>query len=120
MIDSTRIHYTITNGGIAPNIAPDKASTWYFLRGANRVQVDEVLERVIKIANGAALMTETEVSFEIKAGAYDLNVNNTLNQLMFKQRKTLALSNLRRKTKPLQKLWFKHSIQHHEKPLRKC
>ncbi|OAB30062.1 amidohydrolase [Paenibacillus macquariensis subsp. defensor] len=90
VIDGTRIHYTITNGGIAPNIVPDKASTWYFLRGANRVQVDELLERVLKIAKGAALMTETEVSFEIKAGAYDFNVNDSLNQLMFKQKEDVG------------------------------
>ncbi|WP_429367674.1 amidohydrolase [Paenibacillus sp. DS2015] len=90
VVDGTRIHYTITNGGVAPNIVPDKASTWYFLRGANRKEVDQVFERVIKIAQGAALMTETEVSWEIKAGAYDLNVNDTLNQLMYRQKDVIG------------------------------
>ncbi|MEC0228934.1 amidohydrolase [Paenibacillus alba] len=86
VIDGSRIHYTITNGGEAPNIVPDKASVWYYLRGANRAHVDELLERQIKIAQGAALMTETEVTWEIKAGAYDLNVNETLNDLLFNQK----------------------------------
>ncbi|MBJ6361803.1 amidohydrolase [Paenibacillus sp. MAHUQ-46] len=84
--DGTRIHYTITNGGEAPNIVPAQASVWYYLRGANRAQVDELLERLLKIAQGAALMTETEVSWEIKAGVYELNVNHTLNQLLYEQK----------------------------------
>ncbi|MEK8127985.1 amidohydrolase [Paenibacillus filicis] len=83
--DGSRIHYTITNGGEAPNIVPDKASVWYYLRGANRAHVDELLERLIKIAQGASLMTETGVSWAIKAGAYDLNVNYTLNELLLGQ-----------------------------------
>lgn len=86
VLDGSRIHYTITNGGEAPNVVPDKASVWYYLRGANRAHVDELLERLLKIAQGGALMTETEVTWEIKAGAYDLNVNDTLNQLLFKQK----------------------------------
>ncbi|KQX48901.1 amidohydrolase [Paenibacillus sp. Root444D2] len=86
VVDGSRIHYTITNGGVAPNVVPDKASVWYYLRGANRAHVDELLERLIKIAQGGALMTETGVTWEIKAGAYDLNVNNTLNELLFSQK----------------------------------
>ncbi|MFE4713563.1 amidohydrolase [Paenibacillus sp. NPDC056722] len=83
--DGSRIHYTITNGGEAPNIVPDEASVWYYLRGVNRKHVDELLERLIKIAQGGALMTETSVTWEIKAGAYDLNINESLNQLLVKQ-----------------------------------
>ncbi|GGG72313.1 amidohydrolase [Paenibacillus radicis (ex Gao et al. 2016)] len=83
--DGSRIHYTITNGGEAPNIVPAEAGVWYYLRGANRAQVDELLERLLKIAQGAALMTETAVTWEIKAGAYGLNVNHALNQLLSDQ-----------------------------------
>ncbi|WP_028558998.1 amidohydrolase [Paenibacillus pinihumi] len=83
--EGSRIHYTITNGGEAPNIVPDQASVWYFLRGVNREHVDELLERLIKITQGAAMMTETSVSWKIKAGAYDLNINETLNRLLANQ-----------------------------------
>ncbi|MGG1661531.1 amidohydrolase [Brevibacillus sp. NRS-1366] len=83
--DGTRIHYQITNGGMAPNIVPDSASVYYFLRGANRKQVDELQARLIKIAQGAAMMTETTVRWEIKAGCYDTLPNLALNELMFSQ-----------------------------------
>lgn len=83
--DGSRIHYTITNGGLAPNIVPDKASVYYFLRGKNRAEVDHLYERLIKIAQGAAMMTETSVDWGIKAGCYDTLPNVALNDLMYEQ-----------------------------------
>lgn len=83
--DGTRIHYQITNGGMAPNVVPDKASVYYFLRGKDRGEVEELEERLIKVAQGAAMMTETSVRWEIKSGCYDTMPNLTLNELMFNQ-----------------------------------
>lgn len=83
--DGSRIHYQITNGGMAPNIVPDSASVYYFLRGADRKEVEALEERLIKVAQGAAMMTETSVRWEIKSGCYDTLPNETLNELMFKQ-----------------------------------
>lgn len=83
--DGSRIHYAITNGGKAPNIVPDKASVWYFLRGADRDQADGLLERLLDIARGAALMTGTEAAWEVKAGAYDFKPNETLGDLLLRQ-----------------------------------
>ncbi|MBT2730789.1 amidohydrolase [Bacillus sp. ISL-75] len=85
VLDGTRIHYQITNGGMAPNVVPDKASVYYFLRGADRKQVEELKERLIKVAQGAAMMTETSVSWEIKSGCYETLPNETLNVLMYMQ-----------------------------------
>ncbi|MBT2696510.1 amidohydrolase [Bacillus sp. ISL-40] len=85
VLDGTRIHYQITNGGMAPNVVPDKASVYYFLRGADRKQVEELKERLIKVAQGAAMMTETSVSWEIKSGCYETLPNETLNELMYMQ-----------------------------------
>jgi aminobenzoyl-glutamate utilization protein B len=83
--DGTRIQYQITNGGMAPNIVPDTASVYYFLRSADRKQVEELEERLIKVAQGAAMMTETSVLWEIKSGCYDTLPNETLNVLMYTQ-----------------------------------
>ena len=83
--DGSRVHYQITNGGLAPNVVPDKASVYYYLRGATRTDVDDILRRLLLVANGAAMMTETTVTYEIKAGCYNSLPNLTLNELMLQQ-----------------------------------
>lgn len=87
VVDGSRIHYVITNGGLAPNIVPDHASVWYYLRASTKEQVEDILRRVEKIAQGAALMTETEVRSEIDAFAYDTLPNEALNDLMYENMK---------------------------------
>ena len=82
ILDGSRIHYVITNGGLAPNIVPDTSTVWYYIRAATKEQVDELLERVKKCADGAALMTETAVSSEILAFAYETLPNDRLNEVM--------------------------------------
>ena len=42
-----RIHYVITEGGTAPNIVPERACVWYFVRAARREDVEEVYERLV-------------------------------------------------------------------------
>lgn len=45
-----RIHYTITEGGTAPNIVPDKACVWYYVRALSREAVEDTYARLVKIA----------------------------------------------------------------------
>ena len=73
--EKVRIHYAITRGGDAPNIVPAEAEVWYFVRAHERDELAEVAERVFKIAQGAALMTETSVE-RIFAGACSSVLNN--------------------------------------------
>ena len=56
-----RIHYVITDGGTAPNIVPDKAAVWYYDRALKRETMEAVEERMLKVAKGAAMMTDTEL-----------------------------------------------------------
>ena len=80
----TRIHYVITNGGKAPNIVPDFAEVYYYVRHPNRDVVKEIFARVVKAANGAAMGTETKMEYEIIGGTHDLLLNKTLGEVMQK------------------------------------
>jgi len=76
--DITRIHYAFTDVHGAPNVVPDKASVWYFVRALSRESVVETYDRLIKVAKGAAMMTETEVEVEFLGGCYETMQNRTL------------------------------------------
>jgi len=55
-----RMHYVIIEGGEAPNVVPDRASVWYFIRNTDE-RVEEMYEKVINCAKAAALATGTEL-----------------------------------------------------------
>ena len=78
----TRIHYVITNGGKAPNVVPEFAEVYYYVRHPDRINVISIFNRIIKAAEGAALGTETKMEYEIIGGTHDLLINKTLAQTM--------------------------------------
>lgn len=73
-----RMHYIITEAGTAPNIVPDRACNKYFVRAYTRESVEDVYNRVIKVAEGAAHMTETTVEVENLGGCYQTLPNMEL------------------------------------------
>ena len=79
---SSRIHYVITKGGLAPNVVPDLAEVYYYVRHPKMTMVDELFQRVVKTAEGAAIGTETSVSFEVMHGNYSLLPNTALQKLV--------------------------------------
>jgi aminobenzoyl-glutamate utilization protein B len=79
----TRIHYVITNGGKAPNVVPDFAEVYYYVRHGNRKTVVEIFDRITKAAEGAALGTGTRMDYELIGGTHELLPNTTLQQLMY-------------------------------------
>jgi aminobenzoyl-glutamate utilization protein B len=78
----TRIHYVITAGGEAPNVVPDFAEVFYYVRHPDPDAVRDIWQRVEQAARGAALGTGTEVDWEIIHGNYPLLVNETLARMM--------------------------------------
>lgn len=78
----TRIHYIITNGGKAPNVVPDFAEVYYYVRHPNKEQVKSIFDRLVKAGEGAALGTGTTMDYEIIGGTHDLLLNKTLAQVM--------------------------------------
>ncbi|HHV38888.1 MAG TPA: amidohydrolase [Tepidimicrobium sp.] len=83
VVSDARMHYIITNGGDKPNIVPKNAEVWYFIRAPKRRQVDEIYERMKKIAQGAALMTETTVEIDLLTGCYEFLANDLLNKTLY-------------------------------------
>ncbi|MFY8004190.1 MAG: amidohydrolase [Chitinophagaceae bacterium] len=77
-----RIHYVITNGGKAPNVVPDFAEVYYYVRHPKREEVVQLFDRVVKAAEGAAIGTETKMDYEIIGGTHDLLLNKTLAVVM--------------------------------------
>jgi amidohydrolase len=89
-----RMHGNITDGGSAPNIVPERAATVWMVRHPKRPMVNEQMERVKKIAQGAALMTETTVEINFQ-GRYDNCLNlATLGNRAFAYAKELGATNL--------------------------
>ena len=77
-----RIHYVITEGGTAPNIVPDHATVWYYDRALTRETMVQTEARILKVAQGAATMTETELTVEKMGGCYPTLSNETLVSLL--------------------------------------
>ncbi|MCA0232110.1 MAG: amidohydrolase [Bacteroidetes bacterium] len=87
---ATRIHYVITNGGKAPNVVPDFAEVYYYVRHPSRQYVASIWERVQKAAQGAALATGTTVEEEIIGGVHEILPNDVLSQLMHENLKGIG------------------------------
>ncbi len=78
-----RIHYVITSGGSAPNVVPDFAESYYYVRHDDPRTVEEIFDRVVKAAEGAALGTGTTMDYEVIGGVYSLLPNETLARVMY-------------------------------------
>ena len=78
----TRIHYVITQGGSAPNVVPDFAEVFYYVRHPDPRQVVQIFARVVKASEGAALGTGTTVDHEVIHGIYAVLPNEALARAM--------------------------------------
>ncbi len=75
---SYRAHRTITNGGIQPNIIPDTGQIWWFVRDDSMPAAKETYDKLVKIGEGAALMTGTTMDVKYSASAWPQLVNRTI------------------------------------------
>ncbi len=78
----TRIHYVITRGGLAPNVVPDFAEVYYYVRHPSATMLEEIFPRVINAAEGAALGTGTTMDYEIIHGIHAVLPNETLSKVI--------------------------------------
>jgi len=80
--EKTRIHYVITAGGHAPNVTPDFAEVFYYVRHPDSETLHGIFERVVAASEGAAKGTGTTVEHEVIHGANALIPNETLGRVM--------------------------------------
>ena len=91
MPSSARIHYAVTDaGGSAPNVVQARATVRYLVRARDLPELNSLVERVKKVADGAALMTETTVRSRIVSGDANLVGNTPLENLMHAQLERLG------------------------------
>ena len=81
---AARIHYVIPNAGDAPNVVPEYAKVWYFVRDINRAEVDKLYARILKIAEGAALATETTHKVHLITGVHEYLLNRPMQEALAK------------------------------------
>ena len=77
-----RIHYVITDGGDAPNIVPETAEVYYYVRHPDPDRVVELFEWVVRTAEAGALGTGTTMTYEVMHGNYPVLPNETLARLV--------------------------------------
>ncbi len=84
MPSDARIHYaTLDAGGVAPNVVQAKARVRYIIRARELAELHPLIARVKKIAEGAALMTETSVTSKVLGGMSNLLANKPLEQSLY-------------------------------------
>ena len=92
MSDKARIHYAITDaGGCSPNVVQPRASVLYMVRSNHVAEAVELQKRVDKVAEGAALMTETTYEKKFIDGLADTVSNFALERVLYKNFKELGV-----------------------------
>ncbi len=89
--DFTRIHYAyIDAGGESANVVPASSKLHYFIRAPKQETVENIYKRLCKIAQGAALITETEVEISVDSACMNYIPNMVLSRLMYDNFKEIS------------------------------
>ena len=86
-----RSHYVISDGGDQPNVVPSKASVWYYFRERTYPNIKKLFDIGVKVAEGAALMTDTKFTYEVLGSAWPGHFNKPHAEAMYSNIKTVGL-----------------------------
>lgn len=86
-----RSHYVIPDGGDQPNVVPSMASVWYFLRDRSYPKIRRLFDIALKMAGGAALMTDTKFTYEILGSAWPGHFNQPIAETVYGNIKAVGL-----------------------------
>jgi amidohydrolase len=89
--EDVRIHGIITKGGVMPNIVPDYASAWFFVRALDDKYVEEVVEKVKNCAYASAKATDAKLKIEVGRGYKSKKVNRAFYELFRNNLKILGI-----------------------------
>ena len=91
MEPTQRSHYVVTDGGDQPNVVPSKAAVWYYFREKTYPKIVQMYQDGIRIAEGAAKMTDTKMSYEVLGSAWPGHFNKAIAETMYENIKTVGL-----------------------------
>lgn len=86
-----RSHHVITDGGDQPNVVPSEAAVWYYVREMDYPRLRENLDAAIRMAEGAALMTGTEVEHRILGVAWPRHFNRPIAEATWRHIEAVGL-----------------------------
>ena len=86
-----RSHYVIRDGGDQPNVVPSKASVWYYFRQIEYDDIKEMYDIGVRIAEGAAQMTDTKMEYQILGAAWPRHFNKVIAETMYEHIETVGL-----------------------------
>lgn len=86
-----RSHYVISDGGDQPNVVPSKASVWYYFRERTYPDIKKLYDIGVKIAEGAAMMTDTKFTYEVLGSAWPGHFNKPIAEAMYDNMKKVGL-----------------------------
>ena len=80
---TARMHYAILNGGDVPNVVPEYARVWIWLRDLEMSSVEQMLVRIRRMAAGSAMAADVTSTVTVQSGDWNMNVNMAGQQLMY-------------------------------------
>ena len=93
MTPTMRMHRVITEGGDQPNVVPRRASVWWYFRDSTAEGAGKLFEQAKRIAEGAALMSNTKVEVDVMSAVWPVRGNRTLAELVEREIETVGLPN---------------------------
>jgi aminobenzoyl-glutamate utilization protein B len=86
-----RMHRVITDGGDQPNVVPRRAAVWWYFRDSTAEGAARLFEQAKKIAQGAALMSNTTVDVDVMSAVWPVRGNRTLAELVEREIELVGL-----------------------------
>jgi aminobenzoyl-glutamate utilization protein B len=86
-----RSHYVIVDGGDQPNVVPSRASVWYYIREMDYEGIKRNYDTAVRIAEGAAMMTDTKMTYRVRGAAWPRHFNRPVAEAMYEHIRTVGL-----------------------------